>query len=136
MKRLVALMTAAILAIAVTPSVAAKTTCTVTPDPVILGVDSTFTLIATGGTAFEFYEVTDQQQGHHKTDEARVWLGQADAFGTVVAMIPVDDGRIVGPGDEFALWPGAVSVKVVRYRTGGGPGGAASVIATCAFTVQ
>ena len=136
MKRFFALMGAVALAAALVVPVQAKTVCIVSPDPVTLGTDPQFTVTATGGVPFESYEVTDQQQGHHKTDEARVWLGQADASGTVVATIPVDDGRVVGPGDEFALWPGDVSVKVVRYRTGGGPGGAASVIATCSFTVQ
>ena len=114
---------------------ARPSTCTVSPDPVTLGVDDHFTVTATGGTPLEYYEVTDQQAGHHKTDEARVWLGQADEFGTVTAVIGVADGRITGDGIPEALWPGDVSVKVVRYRTGGGPGGAASTLATCSFTV-
>ena len=109
--------------------------CIVSPDPVTLGVDASFTVTATGGTPLEYYEVTNQQRGHHKTDEARVWLGQADEFGTVTAVIGAVDGRIYGDGLPESLWPGGVSVKVVRYRTGGGPGGAASTLATCSFTV-
>lgn len=108
--------------------------CTVTPNPVVLGVDQTFTVTATGGVPGEFYEVTDQQSGHHKTDEARVWLGAADEFGTVTAEVPVGDGRF-SDARPYALWPGSVSVKVVRYRTGGGPGGSASTLATCGFNV-
>ncbi len=38
-------------------------------------------------------------------------------------------------GDKSGLLEGDASVKVVRYRTGGGPGGAASTLATCGFTV-
>jgi hypothetical protein len=108
--------------------------CVVDPNPVVLGTTVSFTVTATGAVPGEYYEVTDQQKGHHKTDEARVWLGQADASGVVGAEIPVDDGRVTGD-TEFALWPGDVSVKVVRYRTGGGPGGAASQLATCGFAV-
>lgn len=111
------------------------TTCTITPDPVTLGIDANFTVVATGGTPGEYYEVTDQQKGHHKTDEARVWLGAADDTGTVTALVPVDDGRVVGDLSVWSLWPGDVSVRVVRYRTGGGPGGAATTLATCSFTV-
>jgi hypothetical protein len=106
----------------------------VAPDPVSLAVDTQFTVTAVGATPGEFYEVTDQQKRHHKTDEARVWLGQADEFGTVTAVVGVVDGRVYW-GTGLELWPGDVSVKVVRYRTGGGPGGAASLLATCGFTV-
>jgi hypothetical protein len=109
--------------------------CTVSPDPVSLASDTQFTVTATGGTAGEVYEVTDQQKQHHKQDEARVWSGWADDAGVVTAVVHVEDGRIVGDGSPYALWPGDVSVKVVRYRAGGGPGGAASLIATCSFTV-
>jgi hypothetical protein len=118
------------------PVIAAPNPCTVSPNPVTLGTDSSFTVTASGGVPAEFYEVTDQQKGHHKTDEARVWLGQADASGNVSATIGVDDGRIYGDASPYSLWPGDVSVKVVRYRTGGGPGGAASTLATCSFTVN
>jgi hypothetical protein len=127
----------AVLALSPDAALAAqRPPCAVVPDPVVLGIDATFTVTATDGDPFEFYEVTDQQAGHHKTDEARVWLGQADDAGTVTATISVDDGRIVGDASPYALWPGDVAVKVVRYRTGGGPGGAASTLATCSFTVQ
>jgi hypothetical protein len=131
-----ALFAAIVLAMALASPVNATSACQVTPDPVVLGTDISFTLTASGGIPAAYYEVTDQQKQHHKTDEARVWLGQADASGTVTAVVGVDDGRITGSGDPYALWPGDVSVKVVLYRTGGGPGGAASLLATCSFTVQ
>lgn len=138
MRRLLAIaLGLALSVVLVAPVLAAKAApCSVSPDPLTLGVDDHFTVTATGGTPGEFYEVTDQQAGHHKTDEARVWLGAADEFGTVTADIGVNDGRIYGDaGMPYSLWPGNVSVKVVRYRTGGGPGGAASTLASCGFTV-
>jgi hypothetical protein len=121
----------------VTPAYAAKAApCVVTPDPVRLGTDTSFTVTASGATPFAYYEVTDAQKGHHKTDEDRVWLGEADASGTIVATVAVVDGRTAGPGDVLSLWPGDVSVKVIGYHQGGGPGsGGASVLATCGFTV-
>jgi hypothetical protein len=129
------LLLATLLLLVPTTALARPSICTVSPDPVTLGVDTEFTVTATGGTPLEYYEVTDQQKGHHKTDEARVWLGQADEFGTVTAVVGVADGRIYGDGLPESLWPGGVSVKVVRYRTGGGQGSAASTLATCSFTV-
>jgi hypothetical protein len=108
--------------------------CVVVPNPVTLGVDTEYTVTATGGVPLETYEVTLRQKHHLITDEARVWLGQADDTGTVTATIGVSDGRIYGMVTG-ALWPGEPTLNVVRYRTGGGPGGAASKLATCSFVV-
>jgi hypothetical protein len=121
------------------PALAGKAApCVVTPDPVSLATaDGTAILnvYATGGTPGDFYEVAFQQSGHHKTDEARSWLGAADEFGNVSADIVYVDGRLSPYDRDHALWPGDATVKVTRYRTGGGPGGAASLLATCSFTV-
>jgi len=112
----------------------ARGVCTVTPSPVSIAGGS-FTVTASFAVPSEFYEITDQQKGHHKTDEARVWLGQADANGNVSADIPTEDGRIYGDGTPYALWPGDLSIKIVRYRTGGGGNTKASLLATCTTTV-
>jgi hypothetical protein len=106
--------------------------CVVIPNPVTLGVDTEYTVTATGGVPLETYEVTLRQKHHLITDEARVWLGQADSAGVVRAVIPVVNQV---EGSEFSLWPGEPTLNVVRYRTGGGPGGAASKIASCSFVV-
>ena len=112
------------------------TACSVTPNPVSLSTDTQFTVTASGAVPGDYYEVTDQQQGHHKTDEDRVWLGRADTNGAVTATVPVDDGRVVGAGDIYALWPGDVSVKVIHYQQGGSGGNkGASILAACGFTV-
>jgi hypothetical protein len=136
MNRRLTLALTTILALAFCPTAtAAKSApCTATPDPLTLGVDQFFTVTATGATPGQAYEVTDQQPGHHKTDEARVWLGYPDDAGTISAVIPALDGRIYPDAWPYALWPGDITVKVVRYRTGGGPGGAASLLAVCSFT--
>jgi hypothetical protein len=123
----------------VSPVMAAKAApCIVTPNPVSLATaDGTaaFNVYATGGTPGDYYEVAFQQQGHRKQDEARSWLGAADESGNVSADIVYVDGRLSPFDREHALWPGDASVKVTRYRTGGGPGGAASLLATCTFEV-
>lgn len=116
-------------------SSAAGTACTVTPNPVVLGTDAQFTVSASGAIPGVYYEVTDQQKGHHKTDEARVWVGAADDTGNLTAVIPAHDGSVNGDGDPYSLWPGDVSVKVVRWRAGGSPGGGQILLSTCSFTV-
>jgi hypothetical protein len=106
--------------------------CIVVPNPVVLGVDTQYTVTATGGVPLETYEVTLRQKHHLITDEARIWLGQADADGVVTAIVPVDNQV---EGSLYSLWPGEPTLNVVRSRAGGGPGGAASKIATCSFVV-
>ena len=106
--------------------------CTVVPDPVSISSGEQYTITATGGTPLEYYEVIISQRHDGVTDEGRDWLGQADASGTVSATLtayPWVDG------DKSGLLVGDAKVSVVRYRTGGGPGSAASTLATCSFTV-
>jgi hypothetical protein len=116
------------------PAYAKAAPCVVTPDPVSLSADSTFTVTATG-LPNVLYEVTDQQTHHHKTDEARVWLGYADDAGNISAVIDVIDGRTTNVRE--AMWPGDVSVKVLRWKAGGGTssGSGAVLLTTCGFTV-
>jgi hypothetical protein len=112
---------------------ARPTTCVVTPDPVLLSkAPGTYHVNATGGVPGEYYEVTLFQKHNPINDERRVWLGQADELGNVEADVPYLD-RVIG--SNYSLWPGEARLEVVRYRTGGGPGGAASKIATCTFRV-
>ncbi len=113
----------------------AGTACSVAPDPLSLVVETQFTVTAAGAIPFDYYEVTDQQQGHHKTDEDRVWLGQADTNGNIDATIHVDNG-LIGASGTYALWPGGVSVKVIHYQQGGKTiSKGASILAFCTFSV-
>lgn len=125
--------------LAVVSPAGAAGVCTVTPDPVTLGVDQYYIVTATGGLSGGLYEVDLPDpggRGHHNTDESRVWLGYADESGVVTAVIGVDDGRVVGEGSSLSLWPGTATVKVQRYRTGGGSPGIGSVLlASCSFEV-
>ncbi len=115
----------------------ANSACAVTPNPVSLATDTQFTVTASGATPFDSYEVTDQQQGHHKQDEDRVWLGSADAAGNITANVPVQNGALLGGGwKPYGLWPGDVSVKVIHYQQGGsGSNKGAAILAACSFTV-
>jgi hypothetical protein len=125
----------ALALVVVLPSQASTNPCVVTPNPLSLATDTQFTVTASGAIPLESYEVTDQQTGHHKTDEDRVWLGQADSNGQIVAVVPAGDGR-TGSGSPYALWPGDVKVTVIHYHQGGKISSkGASVLATCAFTV-
>ena len=110
----------------------ASTTCTMVPDPVSISSGQQYTITATGGVPLEYYEVIISQKHDGVQDEGRDWLGYADASGTVTATLtayPWVDG------DNSGLLVGSASVNVSRYRTGGGPGGGASTIARCSFTV-
>jgi hypothetical protein len=131
----VSLLVAVALSAPLAASSAKAPPCVVTPNPLSLSNDPSWFVSAAGATPLDYYEVTKQQKGHHVPDEGRVWLGQADEGGNILAEIGTVDGRLVGDGVKEALWPGDVSVKVVRYRAGGGPGGAASLLATCGFQV-
>lgn len=130
MKTLLGIIVALVL---VLPAQAGKRpSCTVVPNPVSISAADEYTITATGGVPDEFYEVIVSQRQDGVTDEGRDWLGQADASGTVSATLtafPWVDGNPSG------LLVGDAKVNVVRYRTGGGPGGAASSLATCAFSV-
>lgn len=109
-----------------------QSTCTVDPDPVSISSGVTYTITGTGGVPFEFYEVIISQKHDGVTDEGRDWLGQADENGTVVASLVAFPWTA---GLKSGLLVGDASVKISRYRTGGGPGGAASTISSCRFTV-
>lgn len=117
-----------------TPAHAAKAVpCTVVPDPVSISAADHYTVTAVGGTPGELYEVIISQKHDGVTDEGRDWLGYADANGTVTADF------VAYPkyeGDPSGLLVGSASVTVVRARAGGGPGGAASTLARCGFTVS
>ena len=120
----------------VLPARGGKQLCGVAPNPVSLAADSSFTVTATGAIAGDSYEVTDQQQGHQKTDEDRVWLGTADFNGNIAASVPVVDGRTTLTWRPYGLWPGDVSVKVIHYQQGGsGFNKGAAILASCSFTV-
>lgn len=131
--RMVAL--AVFAAVLIVPAAAGgpRTACTVTPDPVSISSGEQYTVFAAGGVPLEWYEVIVRQRGDGCTDECRDWLGQADDFGNVTASFAAY-AFVVGDGFH-GLLVGDAKVSVVRYRTGGGPGGGASTIATCAFTV-
>jgi hypothetical protein len=137
------LFVALLLVIAMsTPALAdAKGVCTVNPNPISLSaIDpaigyGTINVDAVGGVPGELYELAFQQKGHHKTDEARSWLGYADDAGNVFADLAYSDGRVNPLDRDHAMWPGDVSFKFTRYRTGGAPGGAASLLAICTATV-
>lgn len=113
-------------------SAAKPAPCTVTPNPVSISATGTYTVTSTGGIPAEFYEVIVSQKHDGVTDEGRDWLGQADAEGTVTATL---DAHPWTTDDHTGLLVGDASVSVVRYRTGGGPGGAASKLASCKFAV-
>ncbi len=106
--------------------------CTVTPDPVSISTTPNYTIVATGGVPNEQYEVIISQRHDAVTDEGRDWSGPADENGTVTATLITEPWA---DGYNSGLLVGAASVKVSRYRAGGGPGGAASTIASCTFTV-
>lgn len=129
MKKLLVCLVPLLLA---TPAYAKAAPCVVTPNPVSLSADTSFTVTATG-LPNVLYEVTDQQVHHHKTDEARVWLGYADEFGNISAVIDVIDGRTTNLRE--AMWPGDVTVKVLRWKAGGSAGSGAVLLTTCGFTV-
>ena len=124
--------TLALLIFALPAQAGKRSACTVTPNPVSISTSGTYTIVATGGVPFEYYEVIISQKFDMVTDEGRDWLGQADASGTVTATLtayPWVDG------DKSGLLVGSAKVNVSRYRTGGGPGGAASTISSCTFQV-
>ena len=126
----------ALLALSASTANGGQTTCGLSPNPVSLTTDSQFVVAAGGGIPSDFYEVTEHQAGHTFTDEDRVWLGQADASGTVTAQIGVADGRIETVPQLGALWPGTATVKVIHYQQGGkNTSKGASILATCALTV-
>lgn len=121
-----------VLALLFVPVAAAgpRTVCIVTPDPVSISSGEQYTISATGGDPLEWYEVIVRQLHDSDTDERRDWLGQADDQGNVVATLAAHPPAYPGDG----LLVGDAKVTVTRYRTGGGPGGAASTIATCSFS--
>lgn len=130
--RLVALVIA-LFAICALPAQAGKrSTCTVVPNPVSISSGEQYTITATGGVPLEYYEVIISQRFDGVTDEGRDWLGQADANGTVTAMLTAYP-KVVG--DPTGLLVGQAKVNVSRYRTGGASGGGASTIASCTLTV-
>jgi len=105
--------------------------CTVSPDPVSISAGTQYTVTATGGTSAEFYEIIIRQRHDGDTDERRDALVQADAGGIVQYTFTAYP---LVPGDFGGLLVDDAKVNVVRYRTGGGSGGAASTLATCSFT--
>jgi hypothetical protein len=111
-----------------------RSVCTVVPDPVSISSGEQYTITATGGIPFEYYEVIISQKHDGVTDEGRDWLGQADASGTVTATLTASP-KVAG--DPTGLLVGDAKVNVSRYRTGGmsGGSGAASTISSCTFTV-
>lgn len=132
MKRIVLVALVAFAIMAIPAQAGKRAPCTVVPDPVSISAQTPYTITATGGTPLEFYEVIIRQIQDGATDERRDALVQADASGLVQTSF------IAGPlvaGVPGGLLVEGAKVNVVRYRTGGGPGGAASTLATCSFTV-
>lgn len=132
MKRII-LAALAVFAIVALPAQAGKRSpCTVVPDPVSISAHTLYTVTATGGTPGTYYEIIISQRHDGVTDEGRDALVQADGGGAVAytfTAYPWVDGSKSG------LLVGDAKVSVVRYRTGGGSGGAASTLETCTFTV-
>ena len=126
------------LAIFASPASAGKrTTCMIFPDPVSLSVTPSWTVTATGGGAGVLYEVQLRQNGVPRPDEGTtIRRVVADDGGVVAATFETLDYRVVGLSNFWAtLIPGTAKVTIKAYRTGGGPGGAASTLASCSFTV-
>jgi len=131
-KRIVVMAVIAALIVAAPVSAGKRSTCTVVPDPVSISVADLYTVTATGGVPGVDYEIIISQRHDGVTDEGRDALVAADAFGVVTwtfTAYPKIDG------DPSGLLVGDAKVDVSRNRTGGGPGGAASTIASCTFTV-
>ncbi len=146
MKKIIAAFILASLITTPTLASAAKAPPCVVDPPVISLSNPTYTqdgnpyfiVSATGATPLGFYEVTDQQKGHTKTDEDRTWLGQADESGNITANRYYFDARTVAEGawKPYGVWPGDISIKVIGYHQGGqNTSKGASILATCKATI-
>jgi hypothetical protein len=135
-----AVVTAIVCAFLIAPAstrAAQASPCVVTPDPVSLSLDSSWTVTAQNGTPGALYEVLLQEGGVPRQDEGttidRVY---ADDVGTVTDTFQTLDYRLSGLSNFYpSLIPGTAKLKVRAYRTGGGTGGKADLLATCSFGV-